>query len=147
MYHLPLHNNLWHHNNNRRILNSHLFWLNSHPFFKHLIICRLKKVNQKRCELNFFLIMIIIIIYLHWNLSLNMSIHKYIKYNKIFIVHIIFNKGCVTLCVALLFTLKSILRQKKSNGNSNIFNMQKYTLQNKKILLKKPNIPQDIITL
>jgi len=41
MYHLPLHNNLWHHNNNRRILNSHLFWLNSHPFFAHPIICRL----------------------------------------------------------------------------------------------------------
>ncbi len=25
----------------RRILNSHLFWLNSHPFFAHPIICRL----------------------------------------------------------------------------------------------------------
>jgi hypothetical protein len=25
----------------KRIFNSHLFWLNSHPFFAHLIICRL----------------------------------------------------------------------------------------------------------
>jgi len=31
--------------------------------------------------------------------------------------------------VSLPFTLKSILRQKKNYGNSNIFAMQKYNLQ------------------
>jgi hypothetical protein len=31
--------------------------------------------------------------------------------------------------VALPFTLKSILRQKKNDGNSNYFTMQKYNLQ------------------
>jgi len=46
------------------------------------------------------------------------------------------NKGCVTF-VALPFTLKSILRQQKNYGNTQIyFTMQKYNLP--KILLKKP---------
>jgi hypothetical protein len=39
----------------------------------------------------------------------------------------------VSHCVDLPFTLKSILRQKKNDGNSNISTMQKYNLQ-KKIL-------------
>jgi hypothetical protein len=45
--------------------------------------------------------------------------------------------GCViTLYLALPFTLKSILRQKKNYENSNISPMQKYNLQ--KLLQKKP---------
>ncbi len=58
----------------------------------------------------------------------------------------IFNSGCVTRGVALPFTLKSILRQKKNYGNSNISpcknipNLQKNPLKETKIL-------QDIITL
>ncbi len=46
------------------------------------------------------------------------------------------NKGCVTF-VALPFTLKSILRQKKELWKLKYFMMQKYNLQ--KILQKKPN--------
>jgi hypothetical protein len=45
--------------------------------------------------------------------------------------------------VALPFTLKSILRQKKNYGNSKKFTMQKYVLQ--KNPLKETKILQDII--
>jgi hypothetical protein len=45
-------------------------------------------------------------------------------------------RGGVCHTVALPFTLKSILRQKKSYGNSNISPCKKYNLQ--KILKKKP---------
>jgi len=56
------------------------------------------------------------------------------------------NKGCVCDTVALPFTLKSILRQKKNYGNSNkYFTTQKYNLQ--KIPLRETKILQDIITL
>jgi hypothetical protein len=50
--------------------------------------------------------------------------------------------------VALLFTLKSILRQKKSYGNSNIFNMQKKYSSNKISLkeTKNPSRYHDFIT-
>jgi hypothetical protein len=55
------------------------------------------------------------------------------------------NKG-VCHTVALPFTLKSILRQKKNyDENSNISPMQKYNLQ--KNPLKETKIFQDIITL
>jgi len=37
-------------------------------------------------------------------------------------------EGCVTT-VTLPFTLKSIFRQNKNYGNSNIFTLQKYNLQ------------------
>jgi len=37
----------------RRILNSHLFWLNSHPFFARPIICRLYNINFKYIINNF----------------------------------------------------------------------------------------------
>jgi len=47
--------------------------------------------------------------------------------------------------VALPFTLKSILRQKKNYENSNISPMQKYTLQ--KSPLKETKIIQDVTTL
>ncbi len=47
--------------------------------------------------------------------------------------------------VALPFTLKSILRQKKSYGNSNISPWKKYNLQ--KYPLKETKSLQDIITL
>jgi len=46
--------------------------------------------------------------------------------------------------MTLPFTLKSILRQKKNYGNSNIFTMQKYGLP--KIPLIETKILQDIIT-
>jgi hypothetical protein len=56
------------------------------------------------------------------------------------------NKGCVSHCVALPVTLKSILMQKKNYGNSNIyFTMQRYNLQ--KNPLKETKILQDIRTL
>jgi hypothetical protein len=54
------------------------------------------------------------------------------------------NKGCAHT-MALPFTLKSILRQKKNCGNSNISPCKKYNLQ--KVLFKKTKIIQDIITL
>jgi hypothetical protein len=47
--------------------------------------------------------------------------------------------------VALPFTLKSILRQKKNYGNSNIVTMQKYNLQENPP--KETKILQDMITL
>jgi hypothetical protein len=60
--------------------------------------------------------------------------------------------------MALPFTLKSILRQKKNYENLNIFTMQKFNLQKeilketkilkkKKKTLKENKILQDIITL
>jgi hypothetical protein len=40
-----------------------------------------------------------------------------------------FNNQGVCHILSLPFTLKSILRQRKNYGNSNIFTMQKYNLQ------------------
>jgi len=51
------------------------------------------------------------------------------------------NKGCVTLCDLAIYILKSILRQKKNYGNSNIS-------PGKNINFKKSSkILQDIINL
>jgi hypothetical protein len=47
--------------------------------------------------------------------------------------------------VALPFTLKSILRQKKNYGKFKYFTMQKYNLQKNPV--KETKILQDIITL
>jgi hypothetical protein len=56
-------------------------------------------------------------------------------------VHLGVNKGCVNYTVALLITLKRILRQKKNYGYSNTyFTMQKYK-SSKKILLKETKNP------
>jgi len=49
--------------------------------------------------------------------------------------------------VALPFTLKSILRQKKNYGNSNIISPCKKYKSFKKTPLKETKILQDIITL
>jgi len=55
------------------------------------------------------------------------------------------NKGCVHT-VSLPFTLKSILRQKKNHGNSNIISPCKNIIF-KANPLKETKILQDIITL
>jgi len=52
------------------------------------------------------------------------------------------NKGCVTF-VALAFTFKSISRQKKSYGNTQIFHHAK--IQSSKNPLEETKILQDII--
>jgi hypothetical protein len=52
----------------------------------------------------------------------------------------------VSQCGIAIYIIKSILRQKRNYGNSNIFTMQKCNLQ-KKIPLQETKILQDIITL
>jgi hypothetical protein len=51
----------------------------------------------------------------------------------------------VSQCGLAIYILKSILRQKKNYGNSNISQCKKYNLQ--KNTLKETKILQDIITL
>jgi hypothetical protein len=59
--------------------------------------------------------------------------------------HLLLNPSWEHHTVALPFTLKSILRQKKNYGNSNISPWKNYNLQ--KNPLKETKILQDIITL
>jgi hypothetical protein len=54
-------------------------------------------------------------------------------------------EGCVTLCVALPFTLKSILRQKKNYGKTQLLHHAKILSSTNP--LEKTKILQDIITL
>jgi hypothetical protein len=73
-----------------------------------------------------------------WNCFLNSGYSQAQKISSIYCFKFHFFKiskqgVCVCVCVcdtvALPFTLKSIWRQKKNYVNSNIFTMQKYTLQ------------------
>jgi hypothetical protein len=65
--------------------------------------------------------------------------------HKLYLYCNLYGKQGVCHTMALPFTLKSILGQKKNYGNSKFFTMKKYNLQ--KIPLKETKILQDIITL
>ncbi len=65
---------------------------------------------------------------------------RYVNVNKTIVT-----RGVCHHTMALPFTLKSILRQKKKYANSNISSCQNIIL--KKTPLKEPKILQDIITL
>ncbi len=66
-------------------------------------------------------------------------------FTQIHTTHTTLNKGCVTHTVALPFTLKSILWQKKNNENSNISPCKNIIF--KKSSEKKTKILQEIRTL